>query len=57
MVTNYNNQEFLRVKLHLREKSTSLYNSSFFGLPLYYLVPRSNLTNNVLYQTTFQHLK
>jgi hypothetical protein len=41
----------------LREKSSYMYNSSFFGLPLYYLVPKANLTNASIYHVTFQQLK
>ena len=57
MATNYNNNKFLKVKVHLKEKSTYQYSSSYFGLPIYVMVPKENLTYGVLYDCIMNSLK
>ena len=57
-MSHYSNPEYLKVKLHLKEKGSYLHSSSFMGLPLFFLVPCSaNMTNMVLYKAAFHHLK
>lgn len=56
--SNYSNPDFLRIKLHLREKTSShSSSSSCFGLPLFFMVPKENLTYGSLYQLTLKYLR
>lgn len=55
LATNYNNNDYLKVKVHLKEKAT--YTSNCFGLPYIIMVPKANLTYGALYEYVLQPLK
>ena len=57
LASNYNAADYLKVKVHLKEKSTYQYSSSYFGLPLFLTVPKKDLTYGSLYQSLLGHLK
>ena len=57
MATNYNNNKYLKVMVHLKEQSIYQYSSSYFGLPIYVMVPKVNLTYGVLYDCIMNSLK
>ena len=52
---NHNNNDYLKVKVHLKEKQT--YTSNCFGLPYIITVPKANLTHGALYEYVLQPLK
>lgn len=54
---NYNANEYLKVKVHLKEKSTYQYSSTYFGLPLFLTVPKKDLTYGSLFQYILDLLK
>lgn len=56
LATNLSNPDYLKVKLHLREKS-QFTNSNCFGLPLFYMVPKENQTYGTMYHHTLKVLK
>ncbi len=47
----------MRVKVHLKEKTTYQYSSTYFGLPVYLTVPKADLTFGSLYQHILNSLK
>ena len=57
LASNYNAADYLKVKVHLKEKSTYHYGSTYFGLPLFLMVPKKDLTYGSLYQSLLGHLK
>jgi ubiquitin carboxyl-terminal hydrolase 4/11 len=58
LAANYSNtSEYLKVKVHLKEKNTYQYNSSYFGLPLFLNVPRAQLKYGMLYEYIAKALK
>lgn len=54
---SYMNPDYLRVKLNLKEKSSYQYSSSNFGVPLFLMVAKSNLTYGSLYEIIRNSLK
>lgn len=58
LASNYNSNDYLKVKVHLKEKSTySQFSSTYFGLPLFMMVPKKNLTYGSFYKYVLEHLK
>lgn len=57
MPSTYGDQNYFKAKLQLKEKGTYMYNSSCFGLPLFFLIPKANLTQAVIYQNVINHLR
>ncbi len=58
LTANYNNEsEYLKVKVHLKEKNANQYNSNYFGLPLFLNVPRAQLKFSMLYEYIVKALK
>jgi ubiquitin carboxyl-terminal hydrolase 4/11/15 len=57
LVANLNDQNYFKAKLHLKEKGSYMYSSSCFGLPLFFLLPKQNLTHANIYQHTLQILR
>ena len=57
LAANYNDQNYYKAKLHLKEKGSYMYSSSCFGLPLFFLIPKHNLTQASIYQSTLLQLR
>ena len=57
LAANYNNNDYLKVKIYLKRKSSNQYNSSYFGSPLFISVPKGNLKYGTLYQNIMSSLK
>ena len=57
LAANLNDQNYYKAKLHLKEKGSYMYSSSCFGLPVFFLIPKQNLTHATIYQNTIHTMR
>jgi ubiquitin carboxyl-terminal hydrolase 4/11 len=57
LASSLNDPNYFKAKLHFKEKGVYAYSSSCFGLPLFYLIPKSNLTQASIYQNTINYFR
>ncbi len=57
MTADYNSPDHLKSRVNLKEKSTYQYSSTSFGLPLFLMIPKKDLTYGALYNYIMESLK